>query len=304
MPYRADFRCLWCGAAWTTRGADDLEGWAQLCPACLGRAGSNRFLRARLREALAERAAHRAPEPAPPGPITPTGHAGSGPTRTDVGADTTPGRAGPGSATGRRSGARPAVAFPDDWFLRRGPFERGALHDAAWAAELDVVTRWLDAQPLGGRIAEPAAGVGFFSPLLAERGELHASDADGGALDLARSRLVAHHLLAHLHAADPWAYPAEGDKPFDALVAAFLLGRVRRAGLDLAADLFRARLRSGGALAVVDLRPDPAGGPPPGAAWTYHDPAEAGAALARAGFTAISVSHTGRFFLTLSATAP
>ncbi len=294
MPYRADFRCLWCGAAWTTRGADDLEGWAQLCPACLGRAGSSPFLRARLREALEERAAHRAQEPTAPEPGTPTGAAG---------AITGPGRAGQGPAAGRQTGARPATAFPDDWFLRRGPFERGALHDAAWAAELDMVTRWLDAQPLRGRIAEPAAGVGFFSPLLAERGELHASDADGGALDLARGRLVAHRLLAHLHVADPWAYPSNGDEPFDALVAAFLLGRVRGAGLDLAADLFRARLRTGGALAVVDLRPDQAGGPPPGVAWTYHDPAEAGAALARAGFTAISVADTGRFFLTLSATA-
>lgn len=39
------------------RDPDDLEGWAQLCPACLGRAGENGFLRMRLRTALAERAA-------------------------------------------------------------------------------------------------------------------------------------------------------------------------------------------------------------------------------------------------------
>ena len=37
-----------------------------------------------------------------------------------------------------------------------------------------MVTRWIDGLGLAGRIAEPAAGVGFFSPLLAERGELHA----------------------------------------------------------------------------------------------------------------------------------
>jgi SAM-dependent methyltransferase len=195
------------------------------------------------------------------------------------------------------------VAFPDDWFLRRGAFERGAIHDAAWQAELDAVTRWLDGLPLAGRILEPGAGVGFFSPLLADKGELHASDADGDALDRARDRLVAHRLLAHLHVADPWSVAAAGDTPADALVAAFLLGRVRGAGLDTAAASFRARLRPGALLAVVDLRPDPAGGPPDGVAWTWHEPAIVEATLARAGFGRIELATTGRFFVTLCAEA-
>jgi SAM-dependent methyltransferase len=194
-------------------------------------------------------------------------------------------------------------AFPDDWFLRRGPHEHGAIHDVAWAAELDTVTSWLDAQPLAGRILEPAAGVGFFSPLLAERGELHATDPDGAALDAARIRLVAHRLRAHLHVADPWARPGPGEAPFDTLVASFLVGRVRGAGLDPAASSLHARLRTGGSLAVVELRPDPAGGPPAGIPWTYHDRDVVEAALARAGFDSVSSAVTGRFFLTLSATA-
>lgn len=270
MPYRARFDCLWCGDAWTTRGPSDLEGWAQLCPACLGRAGNNHFLRMRLRSALAERAAAEGAAPAAARP---------------------------------RPGHRPQPAFPDDWFLRRGPFERGPVHDQAWAAELDVVTRWLDGQPISGRILEPAAGVGFFSPLLAERGELHATDIDAAALDVARSRLVAHRLLAHLHAADPWAASAADDAPYDALVAAFLLGRVRRAGLDPAAATFRARLRPGGALAAVELLPDAAGGAPPAIDWTFHEPELIEAALARAGFAGVAVASTGRFFLTITATA-
>ncbi len=281
MPYRARFDCLWCGDAWTARGPDDLEGWAQLCPTCLGRAGTNNFLKGRLREALAHRSAARA---------------GSGvPMAADVAAAVRPSAA--------PSPTRVALAFPDDWFLRRGPFAHGAVHDTAWAAELDMVSRWLDAQPLAGRILEPAAGVGFFSPLLAERAELHAADPDDRALDLARARLLAHHLLAHLHVADPWAEPALGDQPFDAVLASFLLGRVRGAGLDPVAASLRARLRQGGSLAVIDLRPDPAGGPPPGPSWTYHDPGVVEAAFARAGFAGVTVTTTGRFFLTLAATA-
>lgn len=306
MAYRPTFDCLWCGVAWATRGPNDLEGWAQLCPDCLAKAGSNPFLRGRLRTALAQRvsveqassaaaaAAHHAAVTHHPAP------------------DPSPARS-PGAV----SRPTPYPAFPDDWFLRRGEFQRGAIHDAAWAAELDMVTRWLDDLPLAGRIVEPAAGVGFFSPLLADRGELFAFDADGQALDRARDRLLAHNLRAHLHEADPWAAaPAAAPSAAigatgglsdgglaDVVVAAFLVGRVRGAGLDNAAASLRARLRSGGLLALVELHPDAAGGPPPGVAWTWHEPALLEAALRRAGFSDLRMAATGRFFLTASAVA-
>jgi hypothetical protein len=301
MPFRDRFDCLWCGAAHVTRTPDDLEGWAQLCPTCLGKAGSNPFLRTRLRTALAERGrASAAPVPAAV-PATAV------PATADpvTGVTTAPAAAGSPAATRPSATARPPrpamPAFPDAWFLRTGPYERGAIHDTAWAAELDVVTRWLDGLPLAGRIDEPAAGTGFFSPLLADKGELHASDEDGAALDIARERLVAHRLLAHLHVADPWAPPADGVA--DGLVAGFLTGRVRGAGLDGAAASLRARLRTGGTLALIDLRPDDAGGPPTGIAWTWHDPALLEAALARAGFSGIELTSTGRFFLLVTAVA-
>jgi hypothetical protein len=56
MPFRSAFDCLWCGTHHATRAPTDLEGWAQLCPDCVARAGDNEFLRYRLREALDERA--------------------------------------------------------------------------------------------------------------------------------------------------------------------------------------------------------------------------------------------------------
>lgn len=309
VTFRPTFDCLWCGAAWTTRGPDDLEGWTQLCPTCLGRAGDNAFLRTRLRTGLAARAACGTRRSAAGDP-TP---AMAGAPRRAAG-DPTPAMAGgaAAAATGVARVAAAAVprgalrtAFPDDWFLRRGAFERGAVHDAAWAAELDMVTRWLDGLPLTGRIVELAAGTGFFSPLLAERGELFAFDADGEALGLARDRLVAHRLRAHLHVADPWApFPANADPtPADALVTAFLLGRVRGAGLDAAVESLRDRLGPQGRLAVVDLRPDPAGGPPPGTPWSWHEPALLEASVLRAGFSRVAVTTTGRFFLTLDAVA-
>lgn len=76
MAYRATFDCLWCGRRHRAADADDLTGWAQLCPACLERAGTNPFLRYRLRRAIGDRAAARggpggltegSAEPLPPG---------------------------------------------------------------------------------------------------------------------------------------------------------------------------------------------------------------------------------------------
>ena len=89
----------------------------------------------------------------------------------------------------------------------------------------------------------------------------------------------------------------------DAVVAAFLTGRVRGAGLDAAAASLRERLAPGGRLALIDLRPDPSGGPPPGVAWTWHDPFVIEASLARAGFDRLESTATGRFFHLLAAEA-
>jgi SAM-dependent methyltransferase len=289
MPFRDRFDCLWCGTPHVVRAPSDLEGWAQLCPNCLGKAGSNPFLRTRLRSALAERG--RAGASADAAPVPATMPPSTAPPPVTATATTT---APPATRA-------PAPAFPDDWFLRRGPYEHGAIHDTAWTAELDVVTRWLDGLGLHGRIDEPAAGTGFFSPLLAEQGELHASDPDGAALDLARERLVAHRLRAHLHVADPWTVTEPGRA--DAVLGSFLTGRVRGAGLERAAASLRERLVPGGRLALVDLRPDPQGGPPDGIAWTWHDPAALEASVARAGFDAIRLTTTGRFFLLATAEA-
>lgn len=195
MPFRDTFDCLWCGTAHTCRGADDLEGWAQLCPDCVGKAGDNGFLRFRLHEALKERgaAARRAPDPDPDAEML----------------------------------AYYEARAPeyDDWYLRRGRYERGPIHDAAWNAELDVAGRWLDGLPIGGDIVELAAGTGWWSPLLAVKGDLSLYDGNPGPLDRARDRLVAHRLRAHLHVRDAWAEP---DRAVDAVFAGFWLSHVPR----------------------------------------------------------------------------
>src|SRR5581483_7111518 len=108
----------------------------------------------------------------------------------------------------------------DDWYLRRGRYDHGPIENAVWTAELDRATLWLDELPLGSTIVELAAGTGWWSPLLARKGELWAYDAATAPLDRAQRRLLAHRLRAHLHVRDAWAPP---ERAADGLFTGFWL---------------------------------------------------------------------------------
>ena len=276
----ATFDCLWCGTKWTTRSPDDLEGWARLCPDCLGRAGDNPFLRFRLRDALTARAAAGA---------------------VDRDAEMV-------AYYEARAGEY------DDWYLRRGRYARGPIHDAAWDAELDGAGTWLDGLPIQGEIVELAGGTGWWSPLLASKGELSIYDAAAAPLERARERLVAHRLRAHLHVRDAWTEP---DRQVDALFFGFWLSHVPRDRTDAFLALAHRWLKPDGIVAFIDSLPDPQSGaadndPPDGdlavrrladgreftVVKVYYEPADLETALANAGFAEAEVTTTGRFFLT------
>ena len=303
MPFLAAFSCLWCGAQHTTRSGDDLEGWAQLCPTCVGKAGDNGFLRFRLRAALRERSAA----------ARPVGTGGDG---MAVAANAPAVAVAPPPVDLERQMVEYYDARApeyDDWYLRRGRYERGAIHDAAWNAELDAAGRWLDGLSWTGEIVELAAGTGWWSPLLASHGELSLYDASPAALDRARERLVAHGLRAHLHVRDAWAEP---DRAVDGLFLGFWLSHVPRARLADFLALGRRWLAPGGRIAFIDSLADPASGaadhPDPaddlavrrigdGREFTivkvYYAPGELAGALSSAGFGDIDIGTTGRFFV-------
>jgi SAM-dependent methyltransferase len=292
--FRATFDCLWCGTPHAVRAADDLEGYAQLCPACIGRAGENGFLRFRLKTALAERSA--ALEAASSTASSAT---------DDVGAE-------------MQAYYAARAAEYDDWYLRRGRYARGPVHDLAWNADLDAATLWLDALPLQGEIVELAAGTGWWSTLLAGKGALSIYDAVEAPLDRARERLLAHGLRAHIHVRDAWAEP---DRPVDALFCGFWLSHVPRARLAEFLGLARRWLKPGGTFAFIDSRPDPHSGALDQAVSAeaeiserrladgreyrvvkvFWQPAELEAALLAAGFGTARVTTTSRFFLLGSA---
>jgi len=313
VPFRASFDCLWCGAPHVCRGPDDLEGWAQLCADCIGKAGGNGFLRFRLRQALTERGAGSAATAVALTPMV-----GSA---TAARADATASTPDAGAAADAEMLAYYEARAPeyDDWYLRRGRYARGPVHDAAWNAELDTAGRWLDSLPIHGDIVELAAGTGWWSPLLASKGELSLYDGAPAPLDRARERLVAHRLRAHLHVRDAWAEP---DRAVDAVFTGFWLSHVPRGRLDAFLALVRRWLKPGGTFAFIDSLPDPqssaADHVPPaddasvrrladGREFTivkvYYTVDELERALRAAGFAEPAVTTTGRFFLTGVATA-
>lgn len=283
MPFRASFACLWCGAAHSTRSPDDLEGWAQLCPACVGRAGENNFLRSRLRQALTERGAATAPIMAMPIPT-------------------------PADASEPTPGPTPTPSIEDDWYLRRGPASQGPIHDAAFLAELDAAGTWLDAIPMRGTIVQLQAGTGWWAPLLAGKGELSLFDASPAALDRARERLLAHGLRAHLHVRDPRLPP---DQVADTLLLSRWLGTLPVERVPAALAIARSWLPAGGRLVVIDGLDAigagagrRAGGSKEAAVPGFAAATDVGVALVAAGFVDVDVSSTGRFLVLATALAP
>ena len=316
------FDCLWCGQAWRPRDANDLEALARLCPDCLGRAGSNEFLRFRLRAALDARAGAVAAAPAVPS-ARPRPAASAPSSRRPPASAPPAAQAEPGTSTHEDELVpyyEARAAEYDEWYLRRGRYSHGLVSDMAWEMELAVASTWLDGLPLGGEIVELAAGTGWWTALLAAKGDLHAYDAAGAPLDRARSRLVAHGLRAHLHVRDAWAAP---DRAVDALFSGFWLSHVPRPRLAEFLGIARAWLRPGGIYAAIDSQPDAASGtvdrlpaPAPdlarrrladGREFTipkvHYRADELAEALRSAGFVDVEVGSSGRFFLLVRAIA-
>ena len=288
--FQASFNCLWCGRPHQTRSEADLEGYALLCPDCVGRAQENEFLRYRLRQGLksrAERESARAAEADP-------------------------------DAEMRAYYAARAPEY-DDWYPRRGRYNHGALSDMAWQADLDAATMWLDGLPVSGEIVELAAGTGWWSPLLAQKGELSIYDAVAEPLEIARERLLAHGLRAHIHLRDVWAEP---DRRVDALFTGFWLSHVPRNRLAEFLSICRRWLKPGAIYAFIDSRQDPESGvrdrvePADDMAVrrladgrefripkVFYAPDELEAALLTAGFSSAEVKTTSRFFLLGQASA-
>ena len=244
-----------------------------LCPDCIGRAQDNEFLRFRLKEGLRRRSAA---------------------------ADS---KAEDDHALREYYAAR-APEY-DDFYAGEG---RPPVEQAVFQADLDAATLWLDGLPISGEIVELAAGTGWWSPLLAQKGELWLYDVSDEVLVRARDRLLAHGLRAHIHIRDAWAEP---DRQVDAVFCGAWLSHVRRNRLPDFLALVRRWLKPGGLFVFIDEANQPGFTPivderqprqlKDGRQFeivkVYYAPDELDSALRAAGFADPQVATTSRFFV-------
>jgi putative hydrolase of the HAD superfamily len=205
----------------------------------------------------------------------------------------------------------------DDWYLRLGRYSHGPAQDQAWRSDLAAATAWLDGLPFRGRIADLAAGTGWWSPTLAKKGDLTLYDAAAEPLALATARLEPSGLVARTVVRDAWEEP---HGVVDGLFTGFWLSHVERARLDEFFERAARWLASGGLFAFIDSSPDADSGardhrPPErdvqirklddGTSFrvrkVFYEAETLRAAMQRAGFGEIEITTTDRFFILGSA---
>jgi demethylmenaquinone methyltransferase/2-methoxy-6-polyprenyl-1,4-benzoquinol methylase len=140
----------------------------------------------------------------------------------------------------------------DEWWLRRGRYDRGAEVGDAWFAEAAEVAAALESFRPEGRILELACGTGIWSErLLPHASTLTLLDASREMLDLATARLWPAHRVDTIHAD---VFEWRPDATFDTVFFGFWLSHVPPARFDDFWDLVRRSLAPNGRVFFVDSR--------------------------------------------------
>jgi SAM-dependent methyltransferase len=111
----------------------------------------------------------------------------------------------------------------NDWWERKGRYDRGAEATAAWRADIDALDSWLDEFQPSGFVLELACGTGNWTEKLLRYSEdLTAVDASPEMLAQCRARVGADH--AHFRQADIFGF--EPDRQYDVVFFGFWLSHV------------------------------------------------------------------------------
>jgi SAM-dependent methyltransferase len=137
----------------------------------------------------------------------------------------------------------------DDWFFRRGRYDRGPEATREWFAEVEEVRAALDAFGAAGRVLELAGGTGLWTQQLADHaGQLTVVDSSEEVLAINRERVGgdrARYLQADLFSWEP-------DQRYDVVFFAFWLSHVPPERFDSFWELVARCLRPGGRVFFVD----------------------------------------------------
>lgn len=141
----------------------------------------------------------------------------------------------------------------DEWFFRRGRYDRGEPHKKCWFEEMDEVRTSLEAV-LTDDVLELACGTGLWTRLLADGGRrVHAVDAAPEMLDMARTRVPQRAVTLEQVDLFDWT----PSRTYSFVFFAFFLSHVPRARFEDFWRLVDAVVAPGGRFFLVDSRYTP-----------------------------------------------
>lgn len=146
----------------------------------------------------------------------------------------------------------------DDWFFRRGRYDRGLEHNAEWFRDVATVRKAVDDWIPHGRVLDLAAGTGLWTERLAARAtSVTAVDASPEALQINRARLEAgeHATRVTFVVADLFNWLPE--VLYDGIFFGFWLSHVPPERFDPFWNAVRGWLSPEGSAFLVDSRYDP-----------------------------------------------
>jgi SAM-dependent methyltransferase len=142
----------------------------------------------------------------------------------------------------------------DEWFLRRGRYDRGPAANADWFAEVARVRAALDEFHPEGDVLELACGTGLWTEqLVAGARRITAVDASPETLALNRERL--HSPAVRYIQADLFTWRPE--ERFDSVFFGFWLSHVPPARFEAFWRMVAGALKPGGRVFFVDSKYDP-----------------------------------------------
>ena len=144
----------------------------------------------------------------------------------------------------------------DEWFLRKGRYDRGATLNQQWFFEVEEVRRWLVEQGELGDVLELAAGTGLWTErLLSQSRSIHGVDAAPEVLDINRARVRAHAGRISYELADLFQW--RPGRRFDTVFFGFWLSHVPDSRFDGFWQLVADALKPAGRAVLVDSLADP-----------------------------------------------
>jgi ubiquinone/menaquinone biosynthesis C-methylase UbiE len=142
----------------------------------------------------------------------------------------------------------------DEWWQRRGRYDRGEDSAAEWTRQVTQIEAALETFAVRGHVLELAGGTGWWTERLARSAHrLTVVDASDETLELNRARVQradVEYVVADLFS---WA----PDRKFDVVFFSFWLSHVPRTRFSWFWELVRTCLKPGGRVFFIDNRNDP-----------------------------------------------